>query len=180
MKKVLIILASLVGLWLLTAIFMPSERVVTREIDIYAPADSVFEQFNTLKYWKKWSYWDQADSTMKSTYNGPESGVGATHSWESEQMGNGTLTIIESNRPTSIKYELAFEGMEPSIGSISLVGRGNDLQVRMELQMNLPFVFRPLGLISDFMIGPDFEASLEGLKNSIEINKTDKPNPKIK
>ena len=49
MKKVLIILAALAGLWLLTAALMPSEGLVTRKIDIYAPADSVFEQFNTLK-----------------------------------------------------------------------------------------------------------------------------------
>ncbi len=168
MKKALIILASLVGLWLLTAAFLPSESVVTREILISAPADSVFEQFNTLKNWKKWSYWDQADPTMKSTYKGPESGVGATHAWVSEEMGTGSLTIIESNRPTNIKYELRFEDMPPSYGSLSLMGEGNDLLVTIEMRMNMPFIFRPMGLIMDKMMGPDFEKSLTGLKSRCE------------
>jgi hypothetical protein len=170
MKKTLFAIGSILGFWLILSTFSPSSVRVTRTQEIYAPADSVFNQFNTIKNWKNWSYWERADSGMVSNYKGPDSGVGAVHQWQSEEMGNGSITIIESTRPTSIKYELVLEGMSPSIGSVSLMGRGNDLVVTMELQMALPFMFRPFGLLADRMIGPDFEDSLTGLKKICDTN----------
>ncbi|MFM7053513.1 MAG: SRPBCC family protein [Bacteroidota bacterium] len=168
MKTILIIIACLVGLWMITAAIMPSESVITRKTEINASAEAVFNEINTLQNWKKWSYWEQADPKMTSNYSGPESGVGAAHDWKSEKMGNGKITITESNNPTSLKYELVFEGMSPSQGSLSIAGNEQPLSVTMELRMNLPFLFRPMGLISERMIGPDFEASLNGLKKLSE------------
>ena len=83
-------------------------------------------------------------------------------------MGNGKLTIIESNNPKNLIYELVFEGMSPYQGSISIDGKEQKLVVTMEMRMNLPFFFRPLGLMSEWMIGPDFESSLQGLKQLCE------------
>ena len=168
LKTILIILACLVGLWLITATVMPSKSVIARKTEINAPADTIFKEINTIQNWKKWSYWEKADPNMASNYSGPESGVGATHIWKSKKMGNGKLTIIESNNPSSLKYELVFEGMSPSQGSLSIAGKDQPLSVTMELRMNLPFLFRPMGLISERMIGPDFEASLNGLKKLCE------------
>lgn len=164
MKTILIILACLVGLWLITAAIMPSESVIARKTEINAPSEAVFKEINTIQNWKKWSYWEKADPNMASNYSGPESGVGAIHEWKSEKMGNGKLSITESNNPTSLKYELVFEGMKPSQGTFTITGKEQAQVVSMELRMNLPFLFRPMGLLSERMIGPDFEASLNGLK----------------
>lgn len=168
MKKVLIILATLPVLWFTAAAFMPSKVVISRNLDMLAPAEEVFAQFNNLHQWKNWSYWEQADPKMQSTYAGPEAGVGSSHTWISETMGNGSITIVESTPPTGIKYQLQFEGMDPAYGSISLMGRGNDLQVTMGLEMQLPFWGRPLGPVMDQLMGPDFEASLKGMKAKCE------------
>ncbi|MFZ9942460.1 MAG: SRPBCC family protein [Bacteroidia bacterium] len=168
MKKVLITLACLPVLWFALAAFMPSKAVISRNLDIMAPAEDVFTQFNNLHHWKNWSYWDQADPKMQSSYAGPEAGVGSSHTWTSESMGNGTLTIVESTPPTGIKYQLQIDGMEPAWGNISLMGRGNDLQVTMGLEMPLPLWGRPLGPFMDQLMGPDFEASLKGLKATCE------------
>lgn len=168
LKTILIVLACLVGLWLITATVMPSKSVIARKTEINAPADTIFKEINTIQNWKKWSYWEKADPNMASNYSGPESGIGATHTWKSEKMGNGKLTIIESNNPKNLIYELVFEGMSPYQGSISIDGKEQKLVVRMEMRMNLPFFFRPLGLMSEWMIGPDFESSLQGLKQLCE------------
>ena len=170
MKKTLIILASLIGLWLITAAIMPSESVISRKTEINANAETVFNQINSLKNWKKWSYWEKADPNMVSNYSGPEIGPGASHKWKSEKMGNGKLSITESTNPSFLKYELVFEGMSPSQGSLTITEMGPAVAVTMEMRMNLPFLFRPMGLLSERMIGPDFEASLNGLKQLCEAN----------
>lgn len=168
MKKILVFLAALPILWFIVAAFMPSSVLITRNEQIFAPADSVFTQFNSLRNWKKWSYWEKADPKMVSTYSGAEYGVGSQHSWTSETMGNGSLTILESIPPTGIKYELRFDGMDPAQGAVSLMGRGNNLLVTMQLEMQLPLWGRPLGPVMDRMMGPDFEAGLKGLKTLCE------------
>ena len=170
MKTVLIILACLVGLWLIAAIIMPSESVISRKTDINAEAETVFNQINSLQNWKKWSYWEKVDPNMVSIYSGPEFGPGALHKWKSEKMGNGQISITESTNPSSLKYELVFEGMSPSQGCLVITEKEPALTVTMELRINLPFLFRPMGLLSERMIGPDFEASLNGLKQLCESN----------
>lgn len=168
MKKVLGVIIALLTVWIILAVFSPSENHISRSVEVRAEADSVFNQINILSRWKNWSYWERNDPKMVSKHTGPASGIGATHQWQSEEMGNGELTIIESNRPKGIKYELRFEGMRPSIGTISIVPKTDRLQITMDMRMQFPFFMRPLGLIADQMIGPDFEDSLKELKKITE------------
>jgi hypothetical protein len=48
--------------------------------------------------------WNESDPQMKSTYSGPEQGVGSTTEWESAgQMGKGKATVIESIANKEVK-----------------------------------------------------------------------------
>jgi hypothetical protein len=69
LKRIALVLGVLVGIWLILALFAPSNVRVERTAMINAPAAIVFDQVNTLQHWKAWSYWDNIDKiTMKDSF----------------------------------------------------------------------------------------------------------------
>ena len=62
-----------------------------------APAAVLFEQMNDHHKFSEWNPFMKLDPNVKTTYSGPDSGVGAVCSWEgNNQIGAGSATIIES------------------------------------------------------------------------------------
>src|SRR5512146_255816 len=112
-KKILLVLLVVIAILALVSAFLPSKIHVERSVTINRPPKVVFDQVNNLKVWKNWSYWDNIDPNMKSTYEGPESGPGAIHSWSSdhEKVGTGSMTIVEVSEPNSILTSLTFSSM---------------------------------------------------------------------
>lgn len=141
---------------------------VERSIVISAPAEIVFDQVNTLKNWEKWSPWHQIDPMMKLTYEGPESGAGAKYYWSSDDsnVGNGSLTIVESRPYTYIKTEMDFmeQGMGTSTYRFEEAEGGVKLTWGMNSNMGNNPIMRYLGLFMESLIGPDFEKGLNSIK----------------
>ena len=159
LKKITIALLIIFGLYLIISLFLPSSIKIERTATINASASVVFEQINTLKNWKSWSYWDNIDTTMISIYTGAESGLTAKHSWESkdENVGKGSLTIIESKPDSLIVTELAFDGMGTSIGGWKIkdtIG-GVIVTTYMNIEMGLLGRIFP-GLMMESWLGGDF------------------------
>src|ERR1043165_6614153 len=170
LKKILIGLVVILAICSIISLFLPFTIKVERSITINAPHDVVFGQINTMKNWKSWSYWDSIDPNMKSEYSGPESGVGAKHSWQSEHkdVQHGSLTIITS-KPDSIITELAFADMPPSIGVWVLKDTTGGVIVTTYMNMDMGFFFNFLpGIMMDGWLGADFEKSLANLKKVSE------------
>jgi effector-binding domain-containing protein len=169
-KKVFIVLLVLLGIFVLVSLFLPSKVKVQRSIFINAPSSVVFEQINNFKNWPKWSYWDNIDPEMKSTYEGPESGVGAKHIWSSEHkdVGHGSITIVESKPNSLVMTDLDFEGMGTSHGGWTITDSANGSNVTTFMEMDMGFFGRIMGLMMDKMLGGDFEKTLEGLKKHCE------------
>ncbi|MDQ3048015.1 MAG: heme-binding protein [Bacteroidota bacterium] len=171
LKKILLILFILLGLFLLVSLFLPSKIRVERATLINAPASVVFDQINVLKNWKNWSYWDNVDSAMSSTYEGPESGVGAKHLWDSKNpdIAKGSLTITVSDPNKLVVTELAMDGMGSSLGGWIIDDTTNGVNVTSYMDMDMGFFGRIFpGLMMDGWLGPDFENSLAGLKQQSE------------
>lgn len=108
MKKILLGLLGIIILLIIVGFFLPSRIEVTRSLIIHASPEATFEQVNNLKNWEKWSYWYSLDPTTKLTYGDKQAGTGAWYSWASEDMGQGKLTITESNPSSVIKADLDF------------------------------------------------------------------------
>jgi effector-binding domain-containing protein len=173
LKRVAIILAVLVLVWIVLAFFGPKMIHVERSMVINTEASVPFEQINTLKNWKDWSYWDNIDTVnMKDTWEGPESGVGARHGWDSpdKNVGKGTLTITKSEPNKFVETELNFDGMGTSIGGWKLADTAGGTKVTTYMDMNIGFMMRPMMLFMnmDEMLGNDFEKTLTGLKKKCE------------
>jgi effector-binding domain-containing protein len=177
LKKIGIALLVIIVLLLIISAFLPGKRRVERSMLINAPASVVFDQVNTLKNWKSWSYWDNIDSAMVSNYEGPESGVGARHIWKSDNkdVGHGSLEISESTPNKSVGFILNFEDMGPAQGGWTFRDTTGGTWATTYMNMELPFAFRIMGLMMDGWLGADFEKSLEGLKKVSERNATNAP-----
>lgn len=170
LKKAVLTLSVVIGLLSLVSLFLPPELHVERNLLISAPQGLVFNQVNTLRQWKNWSHWDRIDPEMISSYEGPESGAGATHSWSSRHrsVGTGSMTITESSEPSLIATSLSFGGSR-SQGGWRFEPTQGGTSVTVFMDMQFPFFGRIFpGLMMNEWLGQDFEKALKGLKNYCE------------
>lgn len=172
LKGIGIGLVLILAVYVILALFGPSKSHVERSMMVNASSATVYNEINTLTHWKSWSYWDNIDPKMESTYEGPESGVGAKHSWksESDSVGVGSLTITKSEPDTFVETTLEFEGMGTSVGGWKIADTTGGVLVTTYMDMDIPFLYRPMMLFMDMdeMLGADFEKSLKGLKDHTE------------
>lgn len=171
-KRFLLVIAALIGVYLIAGLLMNGTMHIERSMVIKADATTVFNEINTLKNWKSWSYWDNIDTAMKSVYEGPESGVGCKHSWESQNdsVGKGSLTITKSEPGKFVETELSFEGMGTSLGGWKIRDTTGGVLATTYMDIEMPFFARPMTLFMDMdaMLGGDFMKSLEGLRMRCE------------
>lgn len=137
-----------------------------------APAEVVYQQVNELKNWPTWMPWVERDPNMQFSYTEISSGEGAHYAWTSEadDVGNGALTIVESNAPSSIKTKIEFDGQSPAYGFWNFEAGEDGTKVTwgMEGDMGWTPIGKIFGLMIDGMVGPDFEKGLNNLKNISE------------
>ena len=172
-KKVLLALAVIVVVFLAIVALQPAEFRVVRTATISAPPPAVFTQVNDLHNWEAWSPWGKLDPAMKQTYAGAPAGAGAIYTWAgNSQVGEGRMTITESNPSDLIRLKLEFlkpftatctseftfkpEGDRTAV-SWSMAGRNNFMAKAFGLFMN-----------SDKMVGGDFERGLAQMKSLVE------------
>jgi carbon monoxide dehydrogenase subunit G len=149
--------------------FLPKDFRVERSIEIDAAPEVVFDHVNSLKKWNAWSPWMARDPSIQNTYAGPESGVGATVTWTSEESGNGSQTITKSERPWRIETALDFGEMGQPNADWSFDPSGAGTEVTWGLSGTAS---GPLGGIfakmMDGWVGKDYEDGLRRLKQVIE------------
>jgi len=172
--KILVNILKVLGVILLLLIvvsfFLPSKVHVERSMTMNASPDVIFAELNSLKNWPKWSPWNKHDPAMVTTYEGPESGVGAKSVWKSEKLGDGSMVITES-RPNELLVTEIDMGFGKSKGSFKLDKMGDSTRVTWSLDSEgegMPFWMKIpakyMNLAMDKMMGRDFENGLTDLK----------------
>lgn len=76
---------------------------------VMGPQEVVFNEVNDLTGWKAWEPWSREAGDMIINYGQKSKGEGASYSWNSEEMGDGSLTITKSNPFSSIQQQLTFD-----------------------------------------------------------------------
>lgn len=169
-RSLLVLLALLVILVGIAYLITSPEVRVERSLTIQALPEKVFSQVNHLPSWSAWSPWQLRDPEMKTTYEGPEAGVGAISRWESETQGSGSQTITESVSPERIVTELDFGPMGTATADWTFQSDGNSTEVTwgMVSHNGNNLLFRVFGLFLDDMLGPDYEEGLANLQELVE------------
>ena len=164
-------LAGLFTLILILGVALPSEFYVEKSITINAPVEKVFEQVNNLKNWEKWSPWGNEDPSLKINYGRPISGMDANYSWKGDNVGEGSMRIIESIPNKSLKTSVDFGNRGRGKGIWSFSRRGNLVTVTAGFKgyaKNFPQKF--FGLVAPRILGPQITKGLLEIKKLTERN----------
>src|SRR5947208_977042 len=102
LSKILIGLALVVVALVGLVAMQPADFRISRSAKMAAPADVVFAQVNDFHKWNDWSPWAKMDPAAKNTFEGPDSGEGASFWWSgNDEVGEGRMTIVKT-RPSEL------------------------------------------------------------------------------
>lgn len=173
LKIILIAIPVVILLFLLVAAMQSSSYRVTRSVVINAKPNVVFPHVNVVKQWEAWSPWGKVDPSMKLTYAGPASGVGASYSWTgNNQVGEGHSTIAESRANEFIRFKLDFTKPMASTATAEFTfkAQGSGTEVTWMSEGEKPFMMKAMCLFisMDKMLGGNMESGLADLKKTAE------------
>lgn len=109
LKIIGIVVAAIVAVLVIIGLVSPKNYDVKRDIVINAPADVVFKTVSHYSELKKWSPWQELDTTMTTTLDGTDGTVGAKYSWKgNDKVGEGAMTITKVEEGKTIEHDLSF------------------------------------------------------------------------
>lgn len=172
-KKILIVLVGLIAAFLIVVALQPSGYAIARTQIMAAPPAVVFAQVNDLHKWDAWSPWARMDPAAKNTFEGPPEGTGAVFRWAgNDQIGEGSMTIIESKPGELVRVRLDF--LKPMAGTsesqLTFAKEGNGTVVTWTMTGKNDFVGKVVCLFMnmDKMLGGQFDQGLANLKGVVE------------
>jgi len=175
LKSILLVIVVLIGLVLITALFVKKDMKAEREVVINKPKSEVYDYVKYLKNQKEYSKWASMDSAMKVEYRGTDATPGFVYAWESkkDEVGKGEQEIKAVKEGERIDYELRFlEPMESTATSYMITEEAPNNQTKVKWgfdgKMNYPFNILNLFMDMEKMVGDDFSAGLNTLKTKME------------
>lgn len=168
----IIAIASLLILLIVVIARRPSTYSYTRTLSMPHPVGKIFPHVNNLKKWSDWSPWAQLDPACKTTFEGPEAGLGAIMKWDgNKKVGTGSMTIISSLPNTRIMYRLnfikPFKGVSEAEISFKPEGEGTLVSWTMTGRNNFMAKFMSLFMNCEKMIGDKFDEGLDNLDETV-------------
>jgi hypothetical protein len=172
---ILLVIAAIIALIFLVALFIKKEYRIEKEIIINKPKSEVFDYVKLQKNQDQYNKWWSADPDAKKDFKGVDGTIGFIAAWDSmkKEMGKGEQEIKRIKEgeqiDCEIRFERPFEGVSQTEMLTSAIG---DNQTRVKwifngsnkYPMNAVFFFLSL----DKMLGKDLMLSLEKLKTNLE------------
>ncbi len=177
LKKVLIVLVSVIGIILIIALFVESKYDVNRSIIINQPKNLVFDYLKHVKNQNEYAVWNQLDPNIEQYYNGTDGEVGFIYSWKSsnEKVGTGEQEIMLIKEEELIDLEMRFSEPMEMIGNAyfetTTIEKGTKVTWGFRGESSYPFNISLLIFDMEEMLGPDLEKGLDNLKEVLESNR---------
>lgn len=171
-KRILLGLVTIVAILAVISLFLPREITVERSITMRGEASDVFPYLSNLRKFQEWSPWAVLDPDMELTYSGPDDGVGAKGTWNSDSsdVGSGSQEIVESRQDEYVKIALNFDGEGGGTSDFRVLSEDNRTRVVWGFQTDVGYnpIARYVGLMMDTWIGDMYDNGLERLKLLVE------------
>jgi hypothetical protein len=171
-KSTLLVVAALIAVLLIYAGTRPDTFRVERSARIQAPPERLHALINDMHAFNTWNPYARKDPAMKGSYTGPASGTGAAYAWESDEVGTGSLQIIDSPAPGAVAMRLDF--IKPfeahNTAAFTIQPDAGATRVTWAMHGPVPYVGKVMHLFFDMdkMVGKDFEDGLANLKTLAE------------
>ncbi|MBT8261880.1 MAG: SRPBCC family protein [Bacteroidia bacterium] len=81
---------------------------VAESKEFNAPAEVIYNNVKDYKNWAKWGPWKEEDPSMEFTYAEKTEGEGASYSWTSDVMGDGSMQTIKIIPNKEIDQKIIF------------------------------------------------------------------------
>ena len=170
---ILIVVAILVALPLLLALFIKKEYTIRREIVIDKSTDEVFKYIKFLKNQDYYSKWVMTDPNMKKEFKGTDGTVGFIYAWDStnKNAGKGEQEIVRLIERELLDIEVRFIKPFEAIAKTPFMTESVSAhQTKVTWGMTGKSKY-PMNLMNPFMdnlLGKDLQNSLSKLKNILE------------
>lgn len=169
---ILLILAGIIALLLIIALFMRKEYDIQREVIIDAPGGKVFDYLKQLKNQDNFNKWVMVDPGMKRTFTGTDGTVGFIYGWNgNKRAGEGEQEIKAITEGEKIETEIRF--VRPFAGTSyanMIITSVSDTQTKVTWN-NASFMKYPLNIMLstiEKMLARDMDTSLLTLKSILE------------
>lgn len=173
LKSILLTLLAIVSIFSIYVASRPSDFKYERSGFIQAPAEKIFPYLNNFKLGEEWTPFGKNDPTMKTTFSGPNSGVGSGLSFEGNaQTGEGKLEIIrvEPNTLVEIRLDMIKPLEGHNIVQYRLTPEGAGTRFTWTMSGKGTFLTKAIGVFIDCdkMMGKVFDQGIQSLKQKIE------------
>ncbi len=171
LKKIFLVVAILIAIPLIAALFIKNEYSVERQIVINKPKHQVFDYVKHIKNQDHYNVWSMKDPTATKEYKGVDGTVGFVASWDSGEVGKGEQTIKEIAEGQRIDLGLHF--IKPFEGDAAAwmqthAHSDNATTVSWGMSGRQRYPFNFMNLFINNMLGKDLEKSLATLKTVLE------------
>jgi len=169
---ILLVVAGIIALLLLIALFMKREHYVKREIIINAPRQKVFDYLKLLKNQDEFNKHAMADSDRKREFKGTDGTVGYIYAWSGDKnAGVGEKEIKNIIEGKKIEMEIRF--LKPMTVTATIIMEMESLsddQTKVYWS-NAGTLKYPINIMIPMMekhVVKDMDSSLLTLKNILE------------
>jgi uncharacterized protein YndB with AHSA1/START domain len=170
-KRILIVIAILIAIPLIMAIFISKDFAVEREVTINKPKEQVFNYVKMLKNQNEYSKWAMMEPGMAKEFRGTDGTVGFVSAWEGKKVGKGEQEIKAIQEGQNIDYEIRFkkpfESTAQSHMSTEAVG-GTQTKVKWGFAGRSPYPWNFMNLFMGGSVGKDLQTGLNNLKALLE------------
>ncbi len=172
-KKIGLLVVTVISVFLIYVGAKSPDYMISRQVTINAAAEKIFPHLNNQKLAEKWGPWLEIDPQAKMNYSGPDDGVGAKASWETQgQLGTGSATIVESipNQRVTIRLEYTKPMQMSQISDYLVEAAGDKTVVTWRVTGQNNFLGRMMCVFIDMdkMMGTLFDKGLSKLKTVVE------------
>jgi Polyketide cyclase / dehydrase and lipid transport len=169
---ILLVLAGIIVLLLVIALFIKKEYTIEQEIIINRPKQEVFNYIKLLKNQDYYSKWVMTDPGMKKDFKGTDGTVGFVYAWNgNKQAGEGEQEITKLIDGDSIDIEVRFIRPFKAIAKTPFITEavpGNQTKVKWGMTGKSPYPLNFMNLFIPNMLSKDLATSLNNLKNILE------------
>ena len=169
---ILLVLAGIIALLLIIALFVKREHYVKQEIIINAPRQKVFDYVKLLKNQDEWNKNAKGDPDKKEEFKGTDGTVGFIIAFSgNKNVGEGQKEIMNIIEGKRIETEMRF--VKPMTFTASLIMdteslSDNQTKVNLSHDGTLKYPKNIMILMFEKMFAKQMDISLSTLKNVLE------------
>jgi hypothetical protein len=176
-KKGTLFLLSIILLFVVIGIALPSSYHVTRSEEINGSNKIIFPYVNNLAKWSSWTALNRnKDYSLIQKYTGSSQGIGSEMSYSGDKLGKGNIKIIDNELDDYVSFLLLINNRFNTNGNIQIVKIAENVsKVTITLDGDVGFHLpnRYIILMMNNIAGSLFQESLNRLKMIVESKKSD-------